>query len=163
MRSAMSPKTICSVVLLVLWSSASLATQPLFDRVELEGRSGRLLDSARGWLELPESEQLRSMARAEVCSAIGGPRGKFKIAEDALWLQGLYRCGGDVDLSAVYPGISQPVVATWVTGKLTAEFGKILCWSKKGGPVFERVATISVEAGKVTSVSFKVPSREQCW
>lgn len=162
MRRTVFPRVLGSALLLILWSSASLATEPLFDRIEIEGQSGRLHDNARGWLDLPESEQLLSMARAENCTAIGGPRGKFKVADRTLFLYGLYRCSGDVALSVVYPKVSQPVVATWVTGKLTAEVGKVVCRSNAGAPVFERIATLSVEAGKVTSVSFSVPPIEQC-
>lgn len=158
----MSSKPLFNAVLLILCSSASMATEPLFDRVEIEGQSGRLHDNVRGWLELPESEQLRSMTRAENCTAIGGPRGKFKVAEGMLLLHGLYRCGGDIELSSVYPSISRPVVAKWVTGKLTAEIGDIVCWTKNGSPVYERLATISVEAGKVIAISMTKPTVEQC-
>lgn len=140
----------------------SLATAPLFDQVEIDGQEGRLHDNSRGWLELPESQQRRSIALAENCSAIGGPRGKFKVANGSLWLQSLYRCGGDIPLSSVYPESSAPMAATWVTGELTAELGKFLCTSKSGPPVFEQVARITVRAGKVTSVAYIASSREQC-
>jgi len=161
-RCIVFARLFCSGMLLALLSGAALATEPLFDRVDIEGQSGRLRDNARGWLDLPESEQLRKMARAESCTAIGGPRGTFKVADGALWLTGLHRCGGDVELSSVYPSMSRPVVATWVTGKLTAEFGNVVCWSKAGPPVFQRVANITVEAGKITVMSFNAPQVEHC-
>lgn len=149
-------------LLLALWVPASWATEPLFDRIDMNGHSGRLLDNARGWLDLPESEQLRAMARAEQCTAMGGPRGRYKVADGKLWLHGLYRCAGDMALSAVYPGTSQPMFANWVTGTLTAEFGPIVCRSKNGLPVFEEVVTFTVDAGKITDLTHVHAEDRQC-
>ncbi|AKJ29063.1 hypothetical protein [Caldimonas brevitalea] len=163
MRHTHTPSLLLAAVVLLATASAPCsATEPLFDKIEIEGRSGRLHDNARGWLALPESEQLRAMVQAERCSAIGGPRGQFKVADGVLWLHALYRCRGAIELSSVYPDARSPWAATWVTGELTAELGKVECVSQAGKPVFERTARISVEAGKVTAVSYRVPSLEQC-
>lgn len=163
MNNATSSKLLVSAALvLLLGSPAAWATAPLFDLVEIDGLSGRLHDRTRGWVDLPESERLHAMARAESCSALGGPRGKYKVANGSLWLHGLYRCGGDVEVASVYPDMSLPVVATWVTGELIAEVGKVVCTSKLGPPIFERMATISVRAGKVTAISRIDPPVEQC-
>ena len=137
------------------------ATEPLFDRVEMDGYAGRLHDAQRGWLELPHSEQFRALALSERCSAIGGPRGKFKVVNGQLWLYGLYRCAGDLSVQDVYPDSPAQVVATWVTGELVAELGRWVCQSRKGSPLFEKTAHLVVEEGRVKSVRYVTGSPTQ--
>ena len=95
---------------------ASHASEPLSDRVQIDGLEGPLHDAERGWVALPRSERLRAIALTDRCSAIGGPRGKFKVAQGRLWLYGFNRCGGDLSLSEIYPGSRAPILANWVTG-----------------------------------------------
>nr|WP_158382955.1 hypothetical protein [Comamonas testosteroni] len=155
-------KSVLFALSLVFASVSALATPPLFDQIEISAQKGRLHHNAQGWMSLPESETLRSMRIAERCSAMGGPRGKFSVADGSLWLTGVYRCGGDIPLSAVYPQSASHLLADWVTGDLTAELGKVICQSRDGFPIFERIASLSVQAGRVTQLSYQESGVEQC-
>lgn len=90
----------------------------------------------------------------ESCSAIGGPVGKWRIAENRLWLTGLDRCGGEVALSAVYGKSDDPLFAYWVTAELLSNRGIVLCGAPGfGDVVWERRLTIKIEEGFVRLVS----------
>ena len=157
MRSLSSIALLIASVLVLQAPGAAHATEPLVDRVEIQGLEGRLHHAKRGLLDLPHSERLRAMVLQERCTAIGGPRGKYRIANRQLWLQGLYRCGGDVDLRDVYPDSRGPMLATWVTGELVAELGRFVCHATDGTSVFEKSARITVESGKVTALNYDAP------
>lgn len=157
MRSLSSIALLIVSVLALQAPGAVHATEPLVDRVEIQGLEGRLHDAKRGLLDLPRSERLRAMALQERCSAIGGPRGKYRIANGRLWLQGLYRCGGDVDLRDVYPDSQGPMLVTWVTGELVAELGRFVCHATDGTSVLEKSARITVASGKVTALNYDAP------
>ena len=145
-------------VLVLLAPKVSHATEPLIDRVEIQGLEGRVHHAKRGvWMDLPHSERLRTMALQERCTAIGGPRGKYRIANGQLWLDGLFRCGGDVNLRDVYPDSLGPMLATWVSGELVAELGRFICHASDGTSVFEKSARITVESGRVTALSYEPP------
>ena len=145
-------------VLVLLAPGVSHATEPLADRVEIGGLEGRLRRAGPGWLDLPHSERLRALALQERCTAVGGPRGKYRIASGRLWLHGLYRCGGDVNLSDVYPDRRGPMLATWVTGELLAELGRFICHASDGTSVFEKSMRIVVESGRVTALNDEAAS-----
>lgn len=126
------------------------ATTPLFDKVEINGELGNLHQAGKGWLDLPPSEKLQELRLAEMCSAIGGPRGKYRLVDGKLWLISLYRCGGDVPLNAIYAS-GEPILAKWISADLVAELGKPLC--RRGfAYVYERTVSLLVEEGTVTSI-----------
>lgn len=152
-----SPHALRTLLASLLWiSSTALATTPLFDRIELEGRGGNLHHKEKGWLDLPSSEQLQEFRRAERCSAIGGPRGEYVVKDGKLWLYRLYRCGGTIETKEVYPQQDQPILATWVTGELVAEVGKPVCKSTKGNFfIYDTEITMLVEGGAIKSMQSK--------
>lgn len=136
--------------LLLALSGQGVATTPLFDKLEMNNETGNLHQMGKGWLDLPPSEKLQELRRAEKCSAIGGPRGKYRIVDGKLLLTGLYRCGGDVSLEAVY-GSAEPIFANWISADLVAELGKPLC--RRGfAYVYERKVSLRIKEGVVTSI-----------
>lgn len=138
----------------ISFPSFAFATQPLFDRIEIDGDEGRVHDSQHGWLKLPESESLQRMRLAEQCSAIGGPRGKFKIANGKLWLYALYRCSGEIRLEEAYPQASEKILANWISAELVAEIGHVMCYSKSGQPKFEKLLQLSIMQGEVKAMTY---------
>jgi hypothetical protein len=143
-----------TIVLLATLSRASEATVPLFDRLEVEGQSAMLRDVKGGWLPLPRSERLQELVRAERCSAIGGPRGKYRISDGKLWLVGLFRCGGNITLESVYGGTGEPMLAEWISGDLVSDRGKPLCIRRGffAPPIYERRMMFRVDRGVVTDL-----------
>lgn len=107
----------------------AVATTPLIDSVEFEGQTLKIFPVKRTWLELPSSEKLDELRRQQRCTAIGGPRAKWKIVENRLWLVGLFQCGGAISLESVYGGTGEPILAEWVSEIVIAREGKGLCRS----------------------------------
>ena len=141
---------------LYVFASPAFATTPLFDRIEIDGARGNLHHKEKGWLDLPGAERLDEIRRDERCSAIGGPRGEYRVEGGKLWLQSLYRCAGKIEINEIYPEQQQPILASWVTGELIAEVGKPLCKSSKGPFfIYETEITLHVEAGAITAMQSK--------
>lgn len=139
----------------ILWAvmGSVFATPPLMDSLEFQSETSSVRVSGEQglWLPLPHSPKLQEMRRTENCSAVGGPVGTWRIAENRLWLTGLYRCGGDVALSTVYGKSDEPLFAYWVTAELLSNRGTVLCGTPGfGDVVWERKLTIKVEKGLVT-------------
>lgn len=133
--------------------AAAIGTTPLFDLLLYEGKSVPLHQVNGGWLQVPWSKEVEEL-RMNRCSAIGGPRGMYRIEDGRLWLAGLYTCSSVVSLEAAY-GKSQPILAEWVTGEVVSNMGKTLCVSRSydGYSIYEMKVTIQVNAGRVVSVS----------
>ena len=144
--------------MLTLAPLLATATEPLFDHVEIDGESEQLHDIAKGWVELPRNERMREIVIAEHCSAVGARRGQYLVTNGQLWLRGLYRCGGDIALTDVYPQARGFMAATWVSGQLVAELGAVICRTKEGLQRFTRTAQLTVDAGRVTAISYQTPS-----
>ena len=141
-----------TILALFLISGAAYATPPLRDSLEFQSQITPMFPSTGSWLELPASAKLEEMRRAEEgCSAIGGPVGRWRVIDNRLWLSSLSRCRGDVELSAVYGGSNEPILAVWVSAELITFGGKPLCV----GPYFtfwEKTIKLKVEQGVVKSV-----------
>jgi hypothetical protein len=133
-------------------ASFGYATEPLSDRLIVGDRTGVLLPSKCCWVELPETERLRDIRRAESCSAIGGPVGQYKYEAGRLWLTELYRCGGPIPLAEVYPELKNPAVAVWLNGTYHAKLDW-LCRNSEKGYIYRTELTLIVERGAVTSVN----------
>lgn|GEM_PF-3307841 len=109
-------------VLLVLTAAAALpaaATHPLLDRIVVDDRQGEVFPEACCWMPMPKSERLRELRRAQRCSAIGGPVGRFRLQADQMLLDGFVTCSGDLPLQTVYPDAPTPMPATWLDGRFT--------------------------------------------
>ncbi|MFE8644622.1 hypothetical protein ACFX58_06005 [Sphingomonas sp. NCPPB 2930] len=146
-------------LLVLLGGPAAQATEPLRDMLEIGGETvpvealpppGR---RGAGGLDLPPSDLLRDMARAERCSALGGPRGVYRVDGGRLWLMRLRRCGGDFALHEVFGGSGEPVMATWISADLVAQRGPVLCSRSQGGDLRQTTLRWRVEDGVVRSAT----------
>ena len=154
-------RTICALICAT--SLASHATEPLHDRYQADGSSGYIYPVECCWKKLPPSERLREIKRAELtgCSAIGGPVGKFENRSGTLWLTGLYRCRGDMELTEVYPELKGPVKADWLNGSFRAQL-KFLCYGEDGRRISAIHQELEVEQGVVTSLREKRHDESAC-
>ena len=147
------------LLMLLACGTAAQATEPLRDLLEIGGDTVALDALATpgrrgaGGLDLPPSDLLRDMARAERCSAPGGPRGVYRVDGGRLWLMRLRRCGGDIPLHEVFGGSGEPVMATWISADLVAQRGPVLCSRSQGGDLRQTTLRWRVEEGVVRSVT----------
>ena len=143
-------KQIAVLLALTLLPPCASATEPLHDQLTIDSQRGHIFPEKCCWVELPESELLRSARLSERCSAIGGPVGQFKLADNKIWLTGLYRCGGELPLKSVFPNLSDTALADWLTGKFIARVD-YLCRNQTGAPVYRREINLVIERGVVQS------------
>lgn len=137
------------------------ATEPLHDELTFGERSGYIFPAQCCWLALPESEALTAMRRAERCSAIGGPVGRYRYADDKIWLVGLRRCGGPVPLNDVFPELETPAHAVWLSGEFRAKLDW-LCRAKDNSSVFAVELALRIERGNVVSTKTQRHDRSAC-
>lgn len=87
------------------------------------------------------------------CSSFGSPKGRWLVREQQLFLIGLVVCGPDVALEKAYPQAQEgEMLATWVSGKVKAGRGRVLCWrglTAYQPPIYEQDVEYTVEAGRV--------------
>jgi hypothetical protein len=135
-------------------SSPVAATTPLSDRLEFESETTNMWTASGNWLEVPRSDKLQEMRRAERCSAKGGPKPRWRVSDGKLWLVGFHRCAGDLPLTAIYDDTTAPVLADWVTADLVTNRGPYLCNSGPYGPaVFATTVRLRVEGGVVNDIA----------
>ncbi len=141
------------------------ATEPLHDELTFEGHTGNIFPSKCCWLKKPDSKKLREIERDIIenrsCSAIGGPVSKLKLENNKLFLTSLYQCGGDIELSEVYPEFTEPALAVWLSGTYYTNLN-YLCRNKKGKPVYEFEHTLIVNKGIVTSKTTVNNDKSSC-
>ncbi|MBH9579754.1 hypothetical protein I7X39_22935 [Inhella sp. 1Y17] len=150
-------------ILLALWylMPVASATEPLHDQLVIDSKAGQIFPEKCCWLELPDSEELRSARRAESCSAIGGPVGQFKLLDDKIWLTGLYRCGGGIPLKSIFPNLPDPALADWLSGTFTARID-YLCRNQVGAPIYKREINLVIQRGVVRSRGEKINDESLC-
>lgn len=155
--------SLVAAACLFLVAGAASATEPLQDRIWYQSRAGTIQQPGKGPLALPPSDRLRAMAMAESCSsAVGGPRGVYRVMKGKLWLVGLHRCSGAVGLRDVYPAMLTPPVAKWVSGVVLARLGRLLCTSPDGWPIMETEVTMTLEKGIVVSLVERAGDTSVC-
>ena len=152
-RRSVSCYAVTAVVLL-LASLSCYATRPLMDSINYDGRSTIVWSDDRPWLDLPENEKFTELRRTQRCSAIGGPRAKWRLEDNRLWLVGLFKCGGDIPLENVY-GNSESILATWITGNLLTHKGKLLCREFYGVGIYETTIVLRIKNGILMGVTEK--------
>lgn len=147
--------------LLALLTTATHATEPLHDGLVFQGKSGIIYPVKCCWMELPSSEALTAIRRKELCSAIGGPVGNFRLQDGKLWLTELSRCSGTIPLSQVFSDLANPAHAIWVTG---AFVGKLnwLCLGNDDRSIFELELSLQIERGVVVSISEYHRDKSKC-
>ena len=162
MLDLLTAKRAAALLLLAATTATAWATEPLPDRIWYQGRAGTVYQVGKGGLALPPSEPLRALVRAQSCSAMGGPRGVYKVVHGRLWLAGLYTCSAAIGLRDVYPDMLTPPVAQWVSGVLVAQVGKFVCMSAQGRPMHEFDVQLTVEKGAVKATAEKAANVAQC-
>jgi hypothetical protein len=111
------------------------ATPPLSDTLIIDKYDGVFFPDEGYWVDLPRTEKFRTaIQKVSICSAAGGIVGRFRLADDKIWLVGLYSCGGDIPLEEIYPELDNPALATWLNGVF---FAKIDWIPKTCNPVTE--------------------------
>ncbi len=160
-RKMNRPKQIAILLALTLLLPVASATEPLHDQLMIDSYRGQIFPEKCCWVDLPESELLRKARLSERCSAIGGPVGQFRLAEDKIWLTGLYRCGGELPLKSVFPNLPDPALADWLTGKFIARLD-YLCRNQTGAPVYRREISLVIERGVVKSRVEKANDESLC-
>ncbi len=151
---------------LILFSTQSvIATEPLHDELTSQGNKGDIFPSKCCWLNKPDSKELRKIQRDIIekrsCSAIGGPVSKLKLEKDKLFLTSLYKCGGNIELSEVYPSFKKTELAVWLTDTYHANLN-YLCRDKNGKPVYEIELKLIVDKGIVMSKSTVTNNKSAC-
>lgn len=149
--------------LLMILAAAAQATQPQTDLIQIGDQSGWFIPEECCWVDLPRTERLQAARRAESCSAIGGPVGRFELRGDQVWLTGLRRCGDEhVPLAVIYPELPDPAPADWLTGRFSARLDR-LC-TKEGGvtPVFRTVHDLVIENGRVVEMQTETHDGSEC-
>ena len=148
--------------LLIFSNSSVFATEPLSDEFIYDGREGVIFSIKYYGMALPKSEKLRKLKIEGLdCSAMGGPVGKFKYINGKLWLTGLYRCEGDIELNSVYPELPNPAPATWISGNYKARLDW-LCENNRGYYIYKTELQLVIDKGIVTSVVEKNFDKSAC-
>jgi hypothetical protein len=137
--------------------TTAYATEPLFDRISIAEKSGNIFPEKCCWIELPKSERLREVRRAQQCSAIGGPVGKFRIEDKQLWLDALRTCGEEMPLDAIYPDMHGPVVASWLSGNFRIQL-TFRCPNVREEQYCQSAHVLVLREGQVVSLTEK-PSK----
>jgi len=151
-----------SVVLFIFWASNAFSTQPLIDDFIYGDREGIIFPTECCWMDLPKSQKLLELRiEGQNCSAMGGPVGKFKYANGRLWLTGLRRCGGSIELNSVFPELSNPALAVWLNGNFYAKLDW-LCRNEQNLYVYKTELTLEVEKGVVISLIEKHYDKSTC-
>ena len=138
----------------------SAATRPLIDRIVVGDESGEIFPEKCCWVDLPKTENLTAAKRAERCSAIGGPVGRFELVDEKIWLVGLLRCGGELPLSYVYPEMPDRVPATWLSGTYFVKLSP-RCFGANGAEKNRKHMTLQVDAG-IASIKEQRIDESEC-
>lgn len=149
----MAPTHPIAGLLALLFTSVCSATTPLSDLIDNDGVWGVLTPRNQVSLDLQENEKTQEIRRQERCSAIGAPKGKWRIVNGRLWLVALIRCGSDIKLETVYGGTGEPIFAEWITADLVTQQGKQLCRPWDGVYVLAESIFLRVERGIVMQTS----------
>lgn len=149
------------ILFLMTFCLPAMATRPLMDQIVVGDERGEIFPDKCCWVELPATQLLVEAKLAERCSAIGGPVGKFALIDNKLWLEGLFRCGGDIPLKQIYPDSSGPVPARWLNGKHVLKLTH-LCLALDGAQVYRRVLEINVVRGDVTVIKETLVDTTAC-
>ncbi len=144
-----TPLSVASTAIFIACTATTIyASPPLMDRLEYSGETTTAWPEKGAWLPLPSNERIDEIRRTERCSAIGAPRAKWRIADNRLWLTGLFKCGADISLASVFGGSDEPIHADWISGNLVTYRGKRLCRNPSGGiGLHERTLILRIERG----------------
>lgn len=137
------------------------ATEPLTDVLIVGNDSGPFWPEKCCWIDLPKTERLVEARRAEECSALGGPVGRFQLEDNKIWLVGLRRCRGDVPLHDIYPELDNPSQATWLNGVLFAKIAP-MCITQHGERLYRTTLRLEVKKGVVTHLQREEHAEAAC-
>lgn len=141
-----------AITALLLWTGAASASLPQRDLLVYEGQQSVVTMRGQPRLPVPPSDRLIALRSSNYCSAPGGPAARWAIIDSALYLTHFSDCGANLPLGAVFDGVTSPLVATWITGEVTAGRGPVICFTMERGAVPDIALTFTVERGIVTNV-----------
>lgn len=146
-------KSVVTFIFLALLAIPALATSPLFDSLAYEGGTQAVWEAPRGgWLWFPTNDKTQTIARNERCSAIGAPRGRWKIEDEKIYLVRFFKCGGEIPLEHVYGGDGAPIFADWLSGSIATHRGTLLCLDAFTG-LYQKTITFKIDKGIVVGIS----------
>jgi hypothetical protein len=112
----------CLLILLIACStSTAIATCPLLDVIEYQGKTYSLAT----YTNPPGSSKVSAWIRglSPHCSARGQGRASYRIDGNKVFLVKFWGCGSELTVSDAY-GQSEPkLFASWLTGKLDVALG----------------------------------------
>jgi polar amino acid transport system substrate-binding protein len=145
----------CAVACAFLVVFPAEATALLADMLIYDGVKSAVWAVSPGKLDLPYNEKVRDMAIAgSTCSSsLGSPRGRWRIAEGKLWLDGFRGCStGHASISTIY-GAPGPMWADWISSEVATYRGKTLCYGSWGEVGIAQTTLIfRVERGRIIEV-----------
>ena len=107
------------------------------------------IDGDRGTLDIPENEATKELAKKDDCWKRLGPRARWRIANNKLWLISLVEDRGyETKLDRIYGGTGDPIFASWFSGDLTIKRGKKLC-----AGLWDTKTTIYISKGRVAEIA----------
>jgi len=134
----------------------------LHDFVTIDGQDGQIFPEKCCLIELPKSEGLSAARNIENCSAIGGPVGRFRIADGKIWLVGLFRCAGDIPLEDIYPEMENPAHATWLSGVFYAAINFMCRKPNSFGSLYRTTFRLEIEKGVISNMQRKENDEAAC-
>lgn len=153
----MHPRLLLLTAIFLTASSNGQATMPLIDSIKYEGKWHQVTAEKSTWIPLKDSEALRDLylqLGRRFCSALGGPKGNWKIEDNKLWLSSLFSCGGVThSIEPIYGGEGNAVHAEWVSDTLVIRSGQPLCIASYGPGIREKDILISIDHGNVVNVT----------
>ena len=154
-------QTVALAIALGIPASCS-ATEPLHDILFIDGHDGPFFPEKCCWVDLPRTEKLIAARRQENCSAIGGPVGRFRIADGKVWLVGLRRCGGDMPLKEIFPELGNPAFAKWLNGAFRAEVNHMCLSPFSFGSLYRTTFRLEIKDGVVTDMQRQENDEADC-
>lgn len=163
MKIRMALSLFAAVALSFLVTIPSQATALLDDMLTYDGVESAVWAPTPSKLEFPYNEKVRRMAiEGNICSSsMGSPRGRWRIADGKLWLDGFRGCStAGASISSVY-GVAGPMWAEWVNADIATYRGETLCsgvWGEVG--IAQKTLNFHIEKGRVINATEKDNSRD---
>ena len=130
----------------------ALATCPFFDRISVDGQWLTIRNPTSFPRSAEDAAWLRTLRR---CSAAHQGRALYRVAGDTVYLTGFAACFNNrplPQLSELYPGAGDRIVAEWLSGPITAFGGREICASH-WCPVYDTQSVLQVDKGKLVGIT----------
>lgn len=118
-----SKHCLLAVLVLACSSNVAMATCPLLDLVEYQGKTYPLAQ----YTNPPSSPKVSSWIRGlPWCSAPGQGRAVYRVDGDKVFLVKFRGCGSELNVSDAYEQSESKMPASWLTGKLDVALGNCI-------------------------------------